>query len=152
MREACLCLLFWLIPGVGRSSTLTSLHRGHPNITSPIANEILLLGLPSAVACQLSMWHESVCSLEQSPADGMQQNECNTCKALVLLDCHMAGSPFSAFWEALCCRYIDYVLSWGPAIAGHAVDEVNDALKAQIDKGTSFGAPCELEVRFKQLV
>ena len=43
-------------------------------------------------------------------------------------------------------RYIDYVLSWGPAIAGHAVDEVNDALKAQIDKGTSFGAPCELEV------
>lgn len=44
------------------------------------------------------------------------------------------------------CRYIDYVLSWGPAIAGHAVDEVNDALKAQIDKGTSFGAPCELEV------
>ena len=49
---------------------------------------------------------------------------------------------------ALACRYIDYVLSWGPAIAGHAVDEVNDALKAQIDKGTSFGAPCELEVRF----
>ena len=39
------------------------------------------------------------------------------------------------------------MLSWGPAIAGHAVDEVNDALKAQIDKGTSFGAPCELEVR-----
>ena len=44
------------------------------------------------------------------------------------------------------CRYIDYVGTWGPAIAGHAVDEVNDALKAQIEKGTSFGAPCELEV------
>ena len=43
-------------------------------------------------------------------------------------------------------RYIDYIGSWGPAIAGHAVDEVNDALKAQIDKGTSFGAPCALEV------
>ena len=37
--------------------------------------------------------------------------------------------------------------SWGPAIVGHANDEVNAALKAQIDKGTSFGAPCELEVR-----
>jgi glutamate-1-semialdehyde 2,1-aminomutase len=36
--------------------------------------------------------------------------------------------------------------SWGPAIVGHANDEVNAALKAQIDKGTSFGAPCELEV------
>ena len=41
--------------------------------------------------------------------------------------------------------YIDYVGSWGPAIVGHANDEVCDALKAQIDKGTSFGAPCELE-------
>ena len=44
------------------------------------------------------------------------------------------------------CRFIDYVGSWGPAICGHSVDEVNDALKAQIEKGTSFGAPCELEV------
>ncbi len=30
---------------------------------------------------------------------------------------------------------------------GHCNDEVNEALKAQIEKGTSFGAPCELEVR-----
>ena len=47
-----------------------------------------------------------------------------------------------------CCvrRYIDYIGSWGPAIVGAADDEVNAALKAQIDKGTSYGAPCELEV------
>jgi len=32
--------------------------------------------------------------------------------------------------------YIDYVGSWGPAIVGHANDEVNAALKAQVDKGT----------------
>ena len=37
--------------------------------------------------------------------------------------------------------------SWGPAIVGACNDEVNEALKAQIEKGTSFGAPCELEVR-----
>lgn len=42
--------------------------------------------------------------------------------------------------------YPPAVGSWGPAIVGHANDEVSDALKAQIDKGTSFGAPCELEV------
>ena len=42
-------------------------------------------------------------------------------------------------------KYIDYVGSWGPAIVGHANDEVCEALKVQIDKGTSFGAPCELE-------
>lgn len=43
-------------------------------------------------------------------------------------------------------KYIDYIGSWGPAIVGAANDEVNAALHTQIDKGTSFGAPCELEV------
>ncbi|KAK9835394.1 hypothetical protein WJX81_006987 [Elliptochloris bilobata] len=42
-------------------------------------------------------------------------------------------------------KYIDYVGSWGPAIVGHAHPEVSEALKEQIYKGTSFGAPCELE-------
>ena len=45
-------------------------------------------------------------------------------------------------------EYIDYVGTWGPAICGHANDEVNEALKAQLEKGTSFGAPCALEVRY----
>jgi glutamate-1-semialdehyde 2,1-aminomutase len=49
-------------------------------------------------------------------------------------------------------KYIDYVGSWGPAICGHANDEVNAVLKVQIEKGTSFGAPCELEVRLMSLV
>jgi glutamate-1-semialdehyde aminotransferase len=43
-------------------------------------------------------------------------------------------------------RYVDYIGSWGPAIVGAANDEVNEALKAQIEKGTSFGAPSALEV------
>uniref|UniRef100_A0A7S0R5I6 glutamate-1-semialdehyde 2,1-aminomutase n=1 Tax=Pyramimonas obovata TaxID=1411642 RepID=A0A7S0R5I6_9CHLO len=42
-------------------------------------------------------------------------------------------------------KYIDYVGTWGPAICGHANDEVNEALIAALAKGTSFGAPCELE-------
>ena len=48
--------------------------------------------------------------------------------------------------------YVDYVGSWGPAICGHGAEEVNDALKAQIDKGTSFGAPCELENQLAEMV
>ena len=40
---------------------------------------------------------------------------------------------------------VDYVGTWGPAIVGHADDEVLDALKKQMDKGTSFGAPSALE-------
>jgi hypothetical protein len=34
---------------------------------------------------------------------------------------------------------------------GHANDEVNDAVIKQLQKGASFGAPCELEVGIKQL-
>jgi glutamate-1-semialdehyde aminotransferase len=42
-------------------------------------------------------------------------------------------------------KYVDFIGSWGPAICGHANPEVTEALKAQLDKGTSFGAPCALE-------
>merc|ERR1711871_1620255 len=35
--------------------------------------------------------------------------------------------------------------TWGPAICGHANDEVNEALRAALEKGTSFGAPSENE-------
>ncbi len=41
--------------------------------------------------------------------------------------------------------FIDYVLSWGPLILGHADDEVVSALQAATAKGTSYGAPTELE-------
>ncbi|MGT2756285.1 glutamate-1-semialdehyde 2,1-aminomutase [Streptococcus ovuberis] len=49
-------------------------------------------------------------------------------------------------------RYIDYVLSWGPMILGHAHDEVLQAVKDSVDKGTSYGAPSPLETRLGQLL
>jgi glutamate-1-semialdehyde 2,1-aminomutase len=42
-------------------------------------------------------------------------------------------------------RYVDYIGSWGPMIAGHGHPEVLAALRAQLERGLSFGAPCELE-------
>src|ERR687892_1528363 len=41
--------------------------------------------------------------------------------------------------------YIDYVGSWGPMILGHAAPEVVDALHEALGRGTSYGAPTELE-------
>ena len=49
-------------------------------------------------------------------------------------------------------EYIDYVLSWGPLILGHADDRVVTKLKAAAEKGTSFGAPTTLENELAQLV
>jgi glutamate-1-semialdehyde 2,1-aminomutase len=48
--------------------------------------------------------------------------------------------------------YIDYVLSWGPMILGHAHPSVVKALKDAVEKGTSYGAPTELEVRLAEMV
>lgn len=49
-------------------------------------------------------------------------------------------------------EYIDYVGSWGPMIVGHCNPRVNDAIKRAIDKGTSFGAPTELEIELAKMV
>ncbi len=49
-------------------------------------------------------------------------------------------------------EYIDYVCSWGPLILGHAPVEVVEALKNTLDKGTSFGAPTEMETEMAELV
>merc|ERR1712087_139120 len=49
-------------------------------------------------------------------------------------------------------KFIDYVGTWGPAILGHADDDVLDAVKATMDKGTSFGAPSPLENDLAKLV
>ncbi|MHB8841427.1 MAG: glutamate-1-semialdehyde 2,1-aminomutase [Candidatus Aquicultor sp.] len=49
-------------------------------------------------------------------------------------------------------EYIDYVASWGPMILGHANDEINAAVRAALENGTSFGAPTELEVEMAKAV
>eukprot|EP00603_Paraphysomonas_imperforata_P011766 CAMPEP_0114473480 /NCGR_PEP_ID=MMETSP0104-20121206/13002_1 /TAXON_ID=37642 ORGANISM="Paraphysomonas imperforata, Strain PA2" /NCGR_SAMPLE_ID=MMETSP0104 /ASSEMBLY_ACC=CAM_ASM_000202 /LENGTH=475 /DNA_ID=CAMNT_0001647663 /DNA_START=199 /DNA_END=1629 /DNA_ORIENTATION=- len=55
-------------------------------------------------------------------------------------------------WDVDGNKYIDYILSWGPAILGHANDNVLAAVKATLEKGTSFGAPGELENILSKLV
>src|SRR5215203_2925912 len=49
-------------------------------------------------------------------------------------------------------RYIDYVLSWGPLILGHAHPAVVRAITEQAARGMSFGAPTELETELARLV
>jgi len=48
--------------------------------------------------------------------------------------------------------YIDYVMSWGPLIHGHAPKGLLKALIQAAARGTSFGAPTELETRLAQRV
>lgn len=55
-------------------------------------------------------------------------------------------------WDVDANRYIDYVLSWGPLILGHAHPKVVADLQAAAIRGTSYGAPTVLENELAQLV
>lgn len=49
-------------------------------------------------------------------------------------------------------RYIDYVASWGPLIAGHAHPAVITAVQKAAEMGLGFGAPTELEINLAELL
>ena len=52
----------------------------------------------------------------------------------------------SRMWDADGNEYLDYVLSWGPLVLGHAPRVVLDALREAMVRGTSFGIPVVPEV------
>jgi glutamate-1-semialdehyde 2,1-aminomutase len=71
----------------------------------------------------------------------------------------VGGEPFvvdrgagSRIWDVDGNEYIDYVLSWGPLVLGHAPAIVLDALRETMERGTSFGAPTALELQLAELV
>ena len=49
-------------------------------------------------------------------------------------------------------EYIDYVASWGPMLQGYSFAPVVDALRAQAQRATSFGAPCLNELELAKLL
>ena len=55
-------------------------------------------------------------------------------------------------WDADGNEYIDYVGSWGPLILGHADAGVLQAVGDAMARGTSFGAPTELEIRLAEAI
>jgi glutamate-1-semialdehyde 2,1-aminomutase len=62
---------------------------------------------------------------------------------------HAQGSKI---YDSTGKEYIDYVLSWGPMILGHAHPEVIAAICRTAQKGTSFGAPTDAETNMARLI
>ena len=58
----------------------------------------------------------------------------------------------SRVWDVDGNAYIDYVASWGPLIFGHAHPQIVEALKRQVELGTSYGASTELEIELAERV
>jgi len=55
-------------------------------------------------------------------------------------------------WDADGNEFVDFVSSWGPMILGWGHPDVVGSLHAQVDRGTSYGAPTELEVELARLI
>ncbi len=64
----------------------------------------------------------------------------------------VAKARGAKIWDADGNTYLDYVLSWGPMILGHAHPQVGRAIRAAVSNGTSYGAPTELEIRLAGLI
>jgi glutamate-1-semialdehyde 2,1-aminomutase len=69
----------------------------------------------------------------------------------------VGGEPFfteradgAYLWDVEGKRYIDYVGSWGPMIAGHNHPKVREAVTSAARAGLSFGTPCPAEVRMAE--
>ncbi len=58
----------------------------------------------------------------------------------------------SKIYDADGNEFIDYVGSWGPLILGHAHPRIVAALKEAVERGTSFGAPTELETTLAKII
>jgi len=71
----------------------------------------------------------------------------------------VGGEPFvvergegARIWDVDGREYIDFILSWGPLVLGHAAPAVLDALDEVMRRGTSFGIPTGLEVELAELI
>lgn len=58
----------------------------------------------------------------------------------------------SHVWDVDGNEYLDFICSWGPMILGHGDDDVMGAVRAQLDRGVSYGAPCEAEIRLAEKI
>ena len=61
-----------------------------------------------------------------------------------------ASGPY--LWDADGTRYIDYVGSWGPMLAGHGHPAVVEAVQEAASRALSFGAPTEAEIELAELL
>lgn len=71
----------------------------------------------------------------------------------------VGGEPFftqradgAYLWDVEGKRYIDYVGSWGPMVAGHNHPRVREAVESAIRHGLSFGTPCPAEVDMAEAI
>lgn len=99
-------------------------------------------------------WNKSKEAFEQAEPlmPGGVNSPVRAFKSVGMDPIYMDEGKGSHIWDIDGNEYIDYVMSWGPLVHGHADERVVDALKSVAEKGTSFGAPHEMETKLAELV
>lgn len=74
------------------------------------------------------------------------------CKSVGSTPLFIDRAQGSLLYDADGNEYIDYIGSWGPMILGHRHPDVIEAIQRALERGTSFGAPTDLEIELACLV
>ncbi len=74
------------------------------------------------------------------------------CKSVGCEPVFIERAAGSRMWTVDGLELIDYVMSWGPMLLGHADTSVREAAVRALDNGASFGAPCPAEVELGELI
>jgi len=75
-----------------------------------------------------------------------------SCKAVGCDPVFIDHADGSSLYDVDGNKYIDYIGSWGPMILGHCHPRVMEAIESALQNGTSYGAPCKLEVELAELI
>ncbi|MCP4667886.1 MAG: glutamate-1-semialdehyde 2,1-aminomutase [Deltaproteobacteria bacterium] len=74
------------------------------------------------------------------------------CKSVGIDPPFIARANGCLLWDVDGNEYVDYVCSWGPMILGHAHGEIVKAVEESAQRGTSYGAPTEMEVEMAETI
>ncbi len=95
---------------------------------------------------------ESLFAEAQRHIPGGVNSPVRACKSVGCDPRFITKASGSKIYDADGNEYIDFICSWGPMILGHNYPAIMDAIKIAMASGTSFGAPCPLEVDLAKMV
>ncbi|MDI6808371.1 MAG: glutamate-1-semialdehyde 2,1-aminomutase [Candidatus Eisenbacteria bacterium] len=101
----------------------------------------------NGIARELSLWQRA-----QEGIPGGVSSPVRAFKSVGGEPVFISSGKGSRVFDVTGKEYIDYVCSWGPLILGHAHPRVIERARERMEKGSTFGAPTEIEVEMAEAV
>ena len=95
---------------------------------------------------------EELFARAQQVIPGGVNSPVRACRSVGITPLFIQRAEGSRLFDADGNAYIDYVGSWGPMILGHRHPDVTMAVRSVLERGTSFGAPTDLEIELASMV